>query len=71
MSLFVVISPDCPQWPKGTFVETDEFDTAQAVTTGTEDGHLVTGGFEGFATPLHFVRQYLLRIQKLELDKSW
>ena len=71
MSLFVVISPDCPQWPKGTFVETDEEGTAQAVRVDTIEGRAIPGEYEGLATPLHYVEKYLLKIQKRGLDKSW
>ena len=71
MSLYVVISPDCPHWPKGTFVEEDEYGEVQAVEVDTLNGRAIPGGFMGLVLPLHSVRKYLLRIQKRGLDKSW
>jgi hypothetical protein len=71
MALYVVLSPNCPYFTKGDFVEDGDDGCVQRVRTSTTKGRLAAGGFEGLTVPMDAVRGHLLRIQKKELDKSW
>ena len=71
MSLYVVLSPSCPYFRKGTFIEDVDSILVQEVHAETVDGRLQAGGAIGLAVPKSMVRKHVLRVQKLELDKSW
>ena len=71
MSLYVVLSPKCPYFKKGTFIEDIDEATVQEVYTETVDGRLQASGAIGLAVPKEMVRKHVLRVQKQELDKSW
>lgn len=71
MGLYVVISPDCPYWEKGTFVEDGDDGCMQAVEVVMEEGRMVPMGYMGLCVPEGPVRPYLMKVQRRGLDKSW
>lgn len=66
MSLYVVIK-DNPFWPKGTWVKAYT-DGVEKIIPGTENGHMVIEGHEGFVIPWQECEFCLMRVQQTGLD---